>query len=101
MPAATAGDDRGGGRGRAQYRDAAAVHRQGERVLKEGPPYGRQPTLKVLEAILLSQECNAPVLQVMEAARGRFDIVPVMVGSLSTSSEAKYGKIFAKYLEVS
>jgi hypothetical protein len=36
----------------------------------------------------------------MEAARGRFDIVPVMVGSLSTSSEAKYGKIFAKYLEV-
>ena len=92
MPAATAGDDRGGGRGRAQYRDAAALHRQGERVLKEGPPYGRQPTLK---------ECNAPVLQVMEAARGRFDIVPVMVGSLSTSSEAKYGKIFAKYLEVS
>merc|ERR1712032_788116 len=34
-----------------------------------------------------------------ESARGKFNIVPVMVGSLSTNSEAKYGKIFAKYLE--
>ena len=38
--------------------------------------------------------------QVMEAARGRFTIVPIMVGSLSPSLEAKYGKILAKYLEV-
>ena len=55
---------------------------------------------QVLWFIHWSQECNIHYLQVMEAARGRFDIVPVMVGSLSTSSEAKYGKIFAKYLEV-
>jgi len=39
------------------------------------------------------------IAKVMEAARGRFNIVPIMVGSLSTNSEAKYGKIFAKYLE--
>jgi len=39
------------------------------------------------------------IAKVMEAAKGRFSIVPVMVGSLSTSSEAKYGNIFAKYLE--
>jgi len=39
------------------------------------------------------------IAKVMESARGRFDIVPVMVGSLSTSSEARYGKIFAKYLQ--
>ena len=38
--------------------------------------------------------------QVMEPAGGNFTIVPVMVGSLSPSSEAKYGKIFAKYLKV-
>ena len=31
-------------------------------------------------------------------AGATFTIVPVMVGSLSPSSEAKYGKIFAKYL---
>ena len=37
----------------------------------------------------------------MEPARGNFTIVPVMVGGLSPSSEAKYGKIFAKYLKVS
>jgi len=39
------------------------------------------------------------IAKVMESARGKFNIVPVMVGSLSTNSEAKYGKIFAKYLE--
>ena len=36
----------------------------------------------------------------MESARGRFTIVPIMVGSLSNSGEAKYGKLLAKYLEV-
>ena len=36
----------------------------------------------------------------MEPARGEFTIVPVMVGNLSPNSEAKYGKIFAKYLLV-
>ena len=40
------------------------------------------------------------IAKVMEPARGNFTIVPVMVGSLSPSSEAKYGKIFAKYLKV-
>ena len=40
------------------------------------------------------------VVQVMESARGSFTIVPVMVGSLSPNSEAKYGKIFARYLQV-
>ena len=35
----------------------------------------------------------------MQPARGNFTIVPVMVGSLSPNSEAKYGKIFAKYLQ--
>jgi len=39
------------------------------------------------------------IAKVMEPARGNFTIVPVMVGSLSPSSEAKYGKIFAKYLK--
>jgi hypothetical protein len=39
--------------------------------------------------------------QVMESVRGKFTIVPIMVGSLSASLEAKYGKILAKYLEVS
>merc|ERR1712098_277489 len=39
------------------------------------------------------------IAKVMEVVRGRFNIVPIMVGSLSTNSEAKYGKIFAKYLE--
>ena len=38
--------------------------------------------------------------QVMQPARGNFTIVPVMVGSLSPNSEAKYGKIFARYLQV-
>ncbi len=37
----------------------------------------------------------------MESVRGKFTIVPIMVGSLSPSLEAKYGKILAKYLEVS
>ena len=41
------------------------------------------------------------IAKVMAPARGNFTIVPVMVGSLSPSSEAKYGKIFAKYLKVS
>jgi hypothetical protein len=36
----------------------------------------------------------------MESVRGKFTIVPIMVGSLSPSLEAKYGKILAKYLEV-
>ena len=40
------------------------------------------------------------IAKVMAPARGNFTIVPVMVGSLSPSSEAKYGKIFAKYLKV-
>jgi len=39
------------------------------------------------------------IAKVMQPARGNFSIVPVMVGSLSSSSEAKYGKIFAKYLQ--
>jgi len=38
------------------------------------------------------------IAKVMEPARGDFTIVPVMVGNLSPNSEAKYGKIFAKYL---
>ena len=40
------------------------------------------------------------IAQVMRPARGNFTIVPVMVGSLSPNSEAKYGKIFARYLQV-
>lgn len=39
------------------------------------------------------------IAKVMESMRGRFTIVPIMVGSLSPSLEAKYGKILAKYLE--
>lgn len=39
------------------------------------------------------------IAKVMEPARGKFKIVPIMVGSISNSSEAKYGKILAKYLE--
>ena len=38
--------------------------------------------------------------KVMEGMQGKFKIVPIMVGSLSTSGESKYGKILAKYLEV-
>ena len=34
------------------------------------------------------------IAKVMQPARGNFTIVPVMVGSLSPNSEAKYGKIF-------
>ena len=40
------------------------------------------------------------IAKVMAPAAGNFTIVPVMVGSLSPNSEAKYGKIFAKYLKV-
>ena len=40
------------------------------------------------------------IAKVMQPARGNFTIVPVMVGSLSPNSEAKYGKIFARYLQV-
>ena len=36
----------------------------------------------------------------MEGVKGSFKIVPIMVGSLSTSNEIKYGKLLAKYLEV-
>lgn len=39
------------------------------------------------------------IAKVMETARNNFTIVPIMVGSLSPSSEAKYGKVLAKYLE--
>jgi len=39
------------------------------------------------------------IAKVMEAVKGNFKIVPIMVGSLSTSAEAKYGKLLAKYLE--
>lgn len=39
------------------------------------------------------------IAKVMEPARGNFTIVPIMVGSLSPSSEAKYGNYLAKYLE--
>jgi len=39
------------------------------------------------------------IAKVMAPAAGNFTIVPVMVGSLSPNSEAKYGKIFAKYLK--
>lgn len=39
------------------------------------------------------------IAKVMEPAKGQFKIVPIMVGSLSNSSEAKYGKLLAKYLE--
>jgi len=39
------------------------------------------------------------IAKVMEPARGNFTIVPIMVGSLSPSSEAKYGNFLAKYLE--
>lgn len=39
------------------------------------------------------------IAKVMESVKGAFKIVPIMVGSLSTSAEAKYGKILAKYLE--
>jgi len=47
-----------------------------------------------------SIEMQLPYLaKVMEPARGRFKIVPIMVGSISNSAEAKYGKILAKYLE--
>ena len=48
---------------------------------------------------LMSRD-SIKVVQVMESARGSFTIVPVMVGSLSPNSEAKYGKIFARYLQV-
>ena len=40
------------------------------------------------------------IAKMMEPARGNFSIVPVMVGSLNSSSEAKYGKIFSKYMKV-
>jgi len=47
-----------------------------------------------------SLEMQLPyIAKVMEPARGNFTIVPIMVGSLSPSNEAKYGKILAKYLE--
>jgi len=39
------------------------------------------------------------IAKVMEGMQGKFKIVPIMVGSLSTSGESKYGKILAKYLE--
>lgn len=39
------------------------------------------------------------IAKIMECARHNFTIVPIMVGSLSPSSEAKYGKALAKYLE--
>jgi len=39
------------------------------------------------------------IAKVMECARHSYTIVPIMVGSLSPSSEAKYGKVLAKYLE--
>jgi len=39
------------------------------------------------------------IAKVMEPAHGNFTIVPIMVGSLSPSSEAKYGNYLAKYLE--
>lgn len=39
------------------------------------------------------------IAKVMEPAGKNFTIVPIMVGSLSPSSEAKYGKVLSKYLE--
>jgi AmmeMemoRadiSam system protein B len=39
------------------------------------------------------------IAKVMESVKGQFNIVPIMVGSLSSSGEAKYGKLLAKYLE--
>lgn len=39
------------------------------------------------------------IAKMMEPTRGNFTIVPVMVGSLNSSSEAKYGKIFSKYMK--
>lgn len=39
------------------------------------------------------------IAKVMEGVKGSFKIVPIMVGSLSTSNEIKYGKLLAKYLE--
>ena len=34
----------------------------------------------------------------MASRKDQFTVVPVLVGSISGSSEAKYGRIFAKYL---
>lgn len=46
-----------------------------------------------------SIEMHLPyIAKVMEDYRDRFTVVPVMVGSLSASSEVMYGEIFADYL---
>jgi len=38
------------------------------------------------------------IAKVMESRAGQFTIVPVLVGSLSTSNEQKYGQLFSKFL---
>ncbi|GFN82848.1 protein memo1-like [Plakobranchus ocellatus] len=47
-----------------------------------------------------SIEMHLPyIAKVMESRRGQFTIVPVLVGSLSTHNEAKYGQILSQYLK--
>ena len=38
------------------------------------------------------------LFQVMQNYKDNFTVVPVLVGSLSPEKEAKYGRIFARYL---
>lgn len=46
-----------------------------------------------------SIEMHLPYLaKVMESRKDQFTVVPILVGSLSTDKEYKYGKIFAKYM---
>lgn len=46
-----------------------------------------------------SIEMHLPyVAKVMESRRGKFTVVPILVGSLKVKGEAEYGKLFSKYL---
>ena len=38
------------------------------------------------------------VAKVMEPQKGKFTIVPVLVGALKEERELEYGKVFSKYL---
>ncbi|PIK34699.1 hypothetical protein BSL78_28471 [Apostichopus japonicus] len=47
-----------------------------------------------------SIEMHLPyIARVMQRKRGSFTIIPVLVGALKPDKEAKYGRIFSKYLE--
>jgi len=46
-----------------------------------------------------SIELHLPyIAKVMESKKDQFKIVPIVVGSLNSDSEAKYGKLLSKYL---